>query len=123
MPSTDWVAPVVSCGRLRHHFILADLGYNGDDWAQHWLHNYAVEVLTPPHCERHSARVWFSSLRQAVETAYAAPCDGFGLQFLKAHTRWGRLTRIGAKLTACNLGILVNRRCGRPDLAFATAVI
>ncbi|MBE3038619.1 MAG: hypothetical protein IMZ62_07395 [Chloroflexi bacterium] len=71
----------------------------------------------------HSARVWFSSLRQVVETAFAALCDSFGLQFPKAHTRWGLLTRIGTKLAGYNLGILVNRRRCRPDLAFATAVI
>ncbi len=119
----DWLGPVVSCGRLRHQYILADLGYNGDDWAQHWRNDYAAEVLTPPDYERHSARVWFSSLRQAVETTFAALCDSFGLQVPKAHTGWGLLTRIGAKLAAYNIGILVNRLSDRPDLAFATAII
>jgi hypothetical protein len=39
-------------------------------------------VLTPPVCERHSARRWFSSVRQAVETAFANLCASFGLHYL-----------------------------------------
>jgi hypothetical protein len=33
------------------------------------------------------------------------------------------LTRIGAKIAAYNVGVLVNRHCDRPDLAFATLVV
>jgi hypothetical protein len=121
-PPIDWMGPVFSCGQLRHCPILADLGYCGADWYQHWLDEYETTVLTPPVWERHSARVWFSSQRQAVETAFAALCDSFGLQFPKAHTTWGLLTRIGAKLAAYNLGILINRYYGRSDLALATLI-
>ncbi len=102
--------------------MLADLGYRGDQWHQHWLNDYGTEVLTPPVWERHSARVWFSSVRQAIETAFAALCDSFGLQFPRAHCTGGLLTRIGAKIAAYNVGILINRRCGRPDLALATLI-
>jgi hypothetical protein len=96
-PPTDWIGPVQSCGRLRPCPLLADLGYRGDDW--------------------------FSSLRQAIETAFAALCDTFGLQFPRAHCTWGLLTRIGAKIAAYNVGILINRHCGRPDLALATLIL
>ncbi len=119
---TDWIGPAQSCGRWRHCPLLADLGYRGDDWYQHWLNEYGTEVLTPPVWERHSARVWFSSVRQAIETAFAALDDSFGLRFPQAHTTWGLLTRIGAKVAAYNVGIQINRRCGRPDLALATLI-
>lgn len=33
------------------------------------------------------------------------------------------LTRIGAKIAAYNVGILVNRQLGRPDLALATLIV
>jgi hypothetical protein len=122
VPPTDWIGPVLSCGRMRHCPILADLGYRGADWYQHWLDDYGTQVLTPPVWERHSARAWFSSVRQAIETAFAALCDSFGLQFPRAHSTWGLLTRIGAKLAAYNVGILINRDSGRPDLALATLI-
>jgi hypothetical protein len=69
----------------------------GDDWQQHWS-EYATDVLTPPVWERHSARVWFSSVRQALETAFSTLVDSFGLHFPRAHCTWGLLTRIGAKI-------------------------
>ena len=122
-PPTDWMGPTQSCGSQRHCPIVADLGYNGDDWYQHWVADYAASVLTPPECERHSARIWFSSLRQAIETAFSGLCDSFGLHFPEAHTTWGLLTRIAAKVAAYNCGLLLNRLLGRPDLALATLII
>jgi hypothetical protein len=119
---SDWIGPTQSCGGARGGPILADLGYCGDDWQQHWQIDYQATVLTPPVHERHSGRRWFSSVRQAVETAFANLCASFGLHFPQAHTTWGLITRIGAKLAAYNLGILINRLSGRPDLALATLV-
>lgn len=118
----DWIGPTQSCGRMSGCPILADLGYCGQDWQHHWQVDYQATVLTPPVCERHSAREWFSSVRQAIETAFANLCQSFGLHFPQAHTLWGLLTRIGAKLAAYNLGILINRLNGRPDLALATLI-
>ena len=122
-PPTDWMGPTQSCGRQRQCPIVADLGYNGADWHQHWNADYAASVLTPPECERHSARIWFSSLRQAIETAFSGLCDSFGLHFPKAHTTWGLLTRIAAKIAAYNCGLLLNRLLGRPSLALATLIV
>jgi hypothetical protein len=122
-PPTDWIGPTQSCGSNRHCPIVADLGYNGADWSEHWATDYEAVVLTPPEGERHSARMWFSSLRQAIETAFAALCDSFGLHFPEAHTTWGLLTRMAAKVAAYNCGMLLNRSLGRPDLALATLII
>jgi hypothetical protein len=55
-PPSDWIGPVQSCGRWRDCPLLADLGYAGADWHQHWL-DYATAVLTPPIWERHNARL------------------------------------------------------------------
>ena len=46
-----------------------------------------ASVLTPPEYERHSARIWFSSLRQTIETAFSHLCDNFGLHFPQAHVQ------------------------------------
>jgi hypothetical protein len=122
-PPTDWMGPTQSCGTRRDGPVIADLGYRGDDWFQHWLDDYRTEVLTPPENERHSARVWFSSLRQAIETAFSHLCDNFGLHFPQAHTTWGLLARIAAKVAAYNVGIVINRLCGRQDLALGTLIV
>ena len=119
----DWIGPTPSFGRQRHCPIVAGLGYNGTVWYQHWARDYGAIVLTPPECERHSARIWFSSLCEATETAFSSLCDSFGLHFRQAHTIWGLLTRIGAKIAAYNCGILLNRLLGRSDLALATLIV
>jgi hypothetical protein len=118
-----WIGPTQGCGALSGGAILADLGYRGEDWQRHWQQDYKATVMTPPVCERHSARQWFSHVRQAIETAFASLCTNFGLHFPQAHTCWGLLTRIAAKLAAYNIAILINRRCGRPDLAIDTLVV
>jgi hypothetical protein len=122
-PPTDWVGPAQSCGVASRSPILADLGYAGEAWYQHWIEDYDAQIITSPEKKRHKARKWFSSLRQVVETAFSNLCDSFGLQFPRAHTCWGLLTRIGAKLAAYNLGILINRFYGRPDFAFGTLIV
>jgi hypothetical protein len=122
-PPADWVGPVQSCGLDAHQLIVADSGYEGRAWIRHWTDAYGVSVLTAPAKDQHPARQWFSSVRQVVETAFSSLCDSFGLQFPRAHIRWGLLTRIAAKLAAYNVGILINRTLGRPDFAFATLIV
>ena len=80
-------------------------------------------MITAPEKEHHQARKWFSSLRQVIETTFSCLCNSFGLQFPGAHTRWGLLMRIAAKLAAHNLGMLINRTYGRPDFASATLIV
>jgi hypothetical protein len=58
-----------------------------------------------------------------VEIAFANLCDSFGLQYPGAHTTWGLVTRIAAKLATCAVGIDINRMLGRPDFAFATLIV
>jgi transposase len=122
-PPTDWVGPAQSCGLVSRRPILADLGYDGEAWYQHWAEDYGAQVITSPGKEQNKARKGFSSLRQVVETSFSNLCDSFGLQFPQAHTRWGLLTRIAAKLAAYNLGIQINRVNGRPDFAFPTLIV
>lgn len=122
-PPIDWIGPTQSCGANRHCPVVADLGYSGEDWHVHWDQDYQATVVTPPKCAWHGAGTWFSSLRQAIETAFANLCESFGLHFPRAHTTWGLLTRISAKVAAYDLGILINRQCDRPDLALQTLIL
>src|SRR6266851_4483323 len=68
-------------------------------------------------------RRWWSAARQVVETTFANLSESFGLKYPDAHTGWGLLMRVAAKVAAYNLGILLNRLFGRPDFACATLIV
>lgn len=119
----DWVAPTPSAGQPRGKPVVADEGFTGQDWWHHWASDYGTHVITPPAQAPRAVRRWFSAIRQVVETVFAHLCDSFGLKYPGAHTTWGLLMRLAAKLAAYNLGILINRYWGRPDFAFATLIV
>lgn len=120
---TDWLGPAQSCGRNTGRPVVADNGFIAADWQQHWADHYAVQVAGPPPNATRARQRWFSGVRQVIETVFAHLCDHFGLKYPGAHTTWGLLTRVSAKLAAYNLGIWINRFSGRPDFAFATLII
>lgn len=122
-PPQEWLGPVASCGPLQEQLILADAGFDGADWLAHWYNAYGARVQTPTPESGPRPRRWFSSLRQVVETVFANLVDDFGLAFPGAHTTWGLLTRVAAKIAAYNLGIAINRHYGRADFAFATLIV
>jgi hypothetical protein len=117
---TDWLGPTQGCGVNRRQLIIADPGFDGQSWLAHWAHDYAAQVVTLPSSADHP---WFSALRQVIETAFAHLDISFGLKYPAAHTTWGLITRIAAKLAAYAAGIDINRRLGRPDFAFATLIV
>jgi hypothetical protein len=122
-PPSDWVGPVQGCGRHSGKPLVADLGFTGAEWQAHWAADYGTTVITAPQDVPEAASRWLRSLRQVVETVFAHLCDSFGLQYPGAHTRWGLLTQVAAKLAAFNLGLLINRSLGRPDFSFATLIV
>ena len=119
-PPTDWIGPVQSCGTNNYRLLIADPGYDGQFWCEHWMQDYAAQIVTLP---SETAHPWFSALRQVVETAFANLCGSFGLQYPGAHTTWGLITRIAAKLAAYALGIQINRMFSRSDFAFSTLIV
>lgn len=119
----EWVGPVQSCGQARGRPMVSDRGFNGADWLAHWRADYGAEVI--PKLRRGGRRVerWLSRLRQVIETVFAHLCDTFGLSYPGAHTRWGLVTRVAAKVAAYNLALKINRQLGRPDFSFATLIV
>jgi hypothetical protein len=122
-PPTEWMAPVHSCGPASHKPVMTDRGFRGEDWLAHWATSYGVQVCPPPPPAAQAQRRWWSAVRQVVETAFSHLSESFGLKYPGAHTRWGLLTRVAAKVAAYNLGIMLNRVLGRPDFAFATLIV
>jgi hypothetical protein len=96
---------------------LADLGYRGEAWTQHWREAYDAWVLMKAAYPTTAGRAWFNGLRQCVETTFGCLIDIFGLKFPRARTAWGLLTRVAAKMSAFNMALWINHRFGRPTFA------
>lgn len=122
-PPAEWMAAVPSGGGTSAKPILSDSGFRGDDWLQHWAHAYGVRVYPLSKAAPRAERQLFSSARQVVETTFANLTESFGLKYPGAHSTWGLLMRVAAKVAAYNLGIMINRLLGRPDFAFATLIV
>jgi hypothetical protein len=122
-PPEEWMAAVPSGGAASNKPILSDSGFRGDDWLQHWAHAYGARVTPLSKAAPRAERRLFSSARQVVETTFANLTESFGLKYPGAHSTWGLLMRVAAKVAAYNLGIMMNRLLGRPDFAFATLIV
>jgi len=115
----------VAVGAARPRPYLADRGFNGARWQDHWQQAYHATVISvpPANVERPWTRPWKRWLahhRQIVDTVFARLEATFALQHLNAHSYWGQITRVAATMAAYNIGIYLNRLLGRPDGAVAT---
>lgn len=102
---------------------LADKGFKGAWWEQHWSHTYGARLLPPPAAQGPQAALakrQHARWRQVVETLNGHLIQTFGLHFPRARSTPGLLVRIAAKLAAVNLGLWLNRLFGRPPWAFTT---
>lgn len=114
--------PVLSpatVGQPRSGVYLADRGFGGAAWQTVWQTDLGAMVTTPETVPP-AARRAFRRARHLIETVNDALVRIFHLRYPQAHTQEGLITRIIAKCTAFNLGIAINRRYGRPDLALGT---
>jgi hypothetical protein len=117
------MATVSSGGAASNKPILSDGGFRGDDGLEHGAQVYGVQVCPLPKAAPRAMRHWLSAVRQGVETTFAHLRESFGLKYPSAHSTWGLLMRVSAKVAAYNLGMMINRLLGRPDFAFATLIV
>jgi hypothetical protein len=127
-PEQPLLGPHASVGSGNPRPYLADGGFNGPRWSQHWQQSYLATVLTAPpdHAPRRWSwpwKAWLAHHRQIVETVFARLNDVFGLQRLRAHSRWGQSTRLAAVMAAYNFGLWLNRLLGRPYGALPTLLL
>ena len=121
---TGPLAPRLGAGAWTAAPYLADLGFAGAAWEQHWAQDYGARVLHKgqyrglPADQARRLTHWLGGLRQEVETAFGGLTDQFGLKFPRARTYWGLLARLGAKVAAFNLSVYLNYQLGRPPFAF-----
>jgi hypothetical protein len=107
---------------------LTDRGFNGERWLIHWRNTYHTTVIAvppdnAPQTWSAADKRWLVRHRQIVETVFARLSDVFGIKRLQAHSDWGKITRLAAKMAAYNLGCFFNRLLGRPDGALATLIV
>ncbi len=121
---TGPIAPWLGAGPVADAPCLGDLGFRGEQWQRHWQADYGTAVLTKGEFSAEArpedlkqSRHWFSSLRQVVETINGRLDDMLGLKYPRAHSYWGVLTRLAAKVAAHNIGVYLNYLTGRPPLA------
>lgn len=98
---------------------LADRGFAGADWQQAWSEQLDAQVITRDQVPA-ALRHWFHHARQCIETVNAVLTEVLHIRFPRARTEEGLITRLVATCTALNLGICINRRFGRADLALGT---
>lgn len=115
--------PMEGVGSISGGPYVADDGFGGPVWTDHWAADYKARVLT---CEGYrgegieAAKERHHRWRHVIETVNGHLEAAFHLLFPLARGRWGLLARVAAKLVAFNLAILINRLFGRPDFAVAT---
>ena len=102
---------------------LADKGFEGKGRCARWSAELGADVITPP---RRTARQrwsprdesWSQGLRQVVETVFERLLMRCGLNRERPHALGGLLARVAAAVGLHNATVLLNRRHGRPALAF-----
>ena len=127
IPAPETFSPAITAGHDRGLPFLADGGFSGKRRVNHWRAEYGAEVIAPRASNikgdkpRKTMR-WLRKHRQIIETVIARLVETYGLQRINAHSELGMLARLAAKMAAYNIGVLLNRRCGRPDGAMATLI-
>lgn len=123
----EHIGPAQAAGKATTRCYLADQGFNGWRWRTFWQARHACHVISAPATHERGAwsrayRRWIKSHCQIVETAFSILTGVFDLQGLQAHSRWGQYTRVSIATAAYNIGIYINRLCGRNDLSHATLI-
>jgi hypothetical protein len=106
---------------------VADNGFEGEAAHARWEARYAATVICPPgHVSAHpwppEWRRWLARLRQTVETAHGLLLAAFRLETERPHALDGFQARLAAKCALYNFCVWLNRRLGRPNLAFADLI-
>jgi hypothetical protein len=113
-----------SVGQPAVGWYFGDMGFAGDTTHERWRGLYGAEVITEP--QHNSAkqwpkawRRWLHSLRQMVETVYDKLLNFLRLDRERPHDLTGFQANLAAKVAMHNFCIWLNKRLGRPPLAFA----
>lgn len=107
---------------------LADKGFQGMAWEQHWWTDYGARVaVTPKRGDKRTLapalQRWSARHRQRIEGVFAQLKAQFGLAHHQAQQLDGLLARIASKITAYTCAQVINQRHGRPLCRMADLLI
>jgi hypothetical protein len=121
-----WPDPVLpSAGPPGPGVYLADQGFGGRAIEHRFAERYQATLLCPPQPDRQSRRWpkplrrWLIHHRQAIEAVHHNLMTAGRLTHTRPHSVVGALTDLAATAALHNVRIWLNRRHGRPDLAYA----
>jgi Transposase DDE domain len=113
-------------GRPASGVYAVDSGFAGLDREARWLAEAGAQAVAPPQADAARAagwspgwRRWLAGKRQIVETVIARLQGAFRLDRERPHALDGFQARLAAKAGLHNFAIWLNRKLGRPGLAFA----
>jgi hypothetical protein len=106
---------------------VADMGFSGVDCQARWARQAGAVVVAPPQPQAKQAwpkpfKRWLSGLRQIVETVNDRLLADFRLDTERPHELDGLQARLAARIALHNVCLWLNRKFGRPDLAFADLI-
>jgi hypothetical protein len=114
-------SPATGVGHATAQAYVTDLGFAGAIWQRHWRLDYEVPVLTQDAFDgqpnQRALKHQWHGYRQVVEQVNQLLTAYLGLVFPRARTPWGLLTRIAAKVAACNLLLTLNHCYDQPLFA------
>jgi len=124
-PPLGHVGPVQAAGVSKLRPFVADKGFNGQRWIDHWRSAYSAHVIAVPPDNAPQPwppvlKTWLASTRQLIETVFAILSGVFSIDHINAHSRWGQYARIAAKLAAFNSALFINQYLHRPLFAVET---
>lgn len=103
--------------------LIADKGLIGEDYQQQIRKHTHVDLQTPTrsnmtdsrgkHCNR-----WITSTRRLVETVIGQLAEQFHIEKIRARDVWHLTSRIGRKILAHTVGVVINKMIGNPPLQF-----
>jgi len=103
--------------------LIADKGLIGEDYQAQIREHTQVNLQTPLRSNmndprrRHFSR-WLTSTRRLVETVIGQLSQQFHIEKVRARDLWHLTNRIGRKVLAHTVGMMVNKILGNPPLQF-----
>jgi hypothetical protein len=108
-----------SAGRQRPVPYLADKGFSGPDWLDHWSRDLGAELVLPPDDDEDALQD-HRRRRQTIETVNSLLDSQLHIKRIRAHTYEGLCTRVAAKIAAFNVAVVQNLQFGRSPLAIGS---
>lgn len=106
-----------------HGLLIADKGLIGEDYQAQIRASTNINLQTPTRSNMTDIRGkdcnrWLTSTRRLVETVIGQLSEQFNIEKIRARNLWHLTNRIGRKILAHTVGVMVNKILGNPPLQF-----